>query len=354
MRGIRWRRNFRRLFRVAENLSVTVKEFSQENAGPIVIAHRGASGYLPEHTLEAKALAIGMGADFVEQDIVITKDGAPIVTHDIFLEDVTDIAARFSGRGRGDGHYYAIDFTVGELKTLSRHERVDNDGNTVFPGRFPRTSCRFAVITLSEEIEFVKGINKSAGRNVGLYTEVKFPAWHRAQGQDVTRITLDTLARHGYTRRGDNVYFQCFDALELKRVRGDLGCDLKLIQLIGENAWNESTTDYDAMRTDRGLADVATYADGIGPEITQLVEWTLPGAPPTMKTLGALAKSHGLRIHPYTFRTDQLPPSAPDPVSVLNALFDQVKVDGIFSDFTDFVVDYRNARGDRKAITPPT
>lgn len=310
----------------------------------IVIAHRGASGYLPEHTLEAKALSIGMGADFVEQDIVVTKDGVPIVTHDIFLEDVTDIAARFPGRGRADGHHYAIDFTIGELRTLSRHERADDNGNMVFPGRFPQTSCRFAVITLSEEIEFVQGINKSAGKNVGLYTEVKLPAWHRSQGQDVTRITLDTLARHGYRRRGDNVYFQCFDALELKRVRGELGCDLKLIQLIGENSWNESTTDYDAMRTDRGMADVATYADGIGPEITQLVEWTRAGSPPAIKALGPLAKSHGLQIHPYTFRTDQLPPSAPGALAVLNVLFNDVKVDGIFSDFTDFVVDYRGTR----------
>jgi glycerophosphoryl diester phosphodiesterase len=313
----------------------------------IVIAHRGASGYLPEHTLEAKALSIGMGADFVEQDIVITKDGVPIVTHDIFLEDVTDIAARFPGRGRTDGHFYAIDFTIGELKTLTRYERLDDNGSTVFPGRFPRTSCRFAVITLSEEIEFVQGINKSAGKHVGLYTEVKFPAWHRAQGQDITRITLDTLARHGYTRRTDNVFFQCFDALELKRVRGELACDLKLIQLIGENAWNESTTDYDAMRSARGMADVSSYAEGIGPEITQIVEWTRPGAAPTVRDLANLAKAEGLHVHPYTFRTDQLPPNAPDAVSVLNSLFDQALVDGIFTDFTDLVVDYRKARQER-------
>jgi glycerophosphoryl diester phosphodiesterase len=310
----------------------------------IVIAHRGASGYLPEHTLEAKALSIGMGADFVEQDIVLTKDGVPIVTHDIFLEDVTDIAARFPGRGRGDGHYYAIDFTIAEIKTLSRHERVDEGGRTVFPRRFPPTACRFAVVTLSEEIEFVQGINKSAGKDVGPYTEVKFPAWHRAQGQDITRITLDTLARYGYTKRADNVFFQCFDALELKRVRHELGCDLKLIQLIGENSWNESTTDYDSLRTAVGMTDVASYADGIGPEISQLVEWMRPGALPVVKELGALARSRGLKIHPYTFRTDQLPPNAPAAAAVLDALFDQVKVDGIFSDFPDVVVEYRQSR----------
>ena len=326
---------------------MTARVLAQKIAGPITIAHRGASGYLPEHTLEAKALSIGMGADFVEQDIVITKDGIPIVTHDIFLEDVTDIAAHFPDRNRVDGHYYAIDFKIAELKTLSRYERIDDAGKTVFPGRFPPTSCRFAVVTLSEEIEFVQGINRSAGKNVGLYTEVKFPAWHREQGHDITRITLDTLARHGYTRRADNAYFQCFDAMELKRVRGELGCDLKLIQLIGENAWNESSTDYDAMRTERGMAEVAAYADGIGPEITQIVEWKRPQVAPCVQDLARLAHALRLKIHPYTFRTDQLPPNAPDAKSVLDALFDQANVDGIFTDFTDRVVAYLKARAAR-------
>ena len=139
----------------------------------VVIAHRGACAYLPEHTLEAKALAIGMGADFVEQDVVLSKDDIPIVTHDIFLEDISDIAARFPDRGRTDGHHYAIDFTLAELKTLARHERVNAAGSAVFPQRFPVGASQFAIVTLQEEIDLVQGINKSAGKNVGLYTEVK-------------------------------------------------------------------------------------------------------------------------------------------------------------------------------------
>jgi glycerophosphoryl diester phosphodiesterase len=310
---------------------------------PITIAHRGASAYLPEHTLEAKALAIGLGADFVEQDIVMTKDDVPIVNHDIFLEDVTNIAAQFPGRARSDGHHYAIDFTLAELKTLTRHERVHDDGTLVFKTRFPRTASRFAIVTLAEEIEFVQGLNRSMGKNVGLYTEVKFPAWHRDHGKDITRAVLDTLARYGYRSRRDNAYFQCFDAMELKRVRSDLQSDLKLVQLIGENAWHESTSDYDAMRTEAGIAGVAAYADGIGPEITQVLQWSESGNSAVDTGLTRRAHLNGLTVHPYTLRLDQLPPHASSADAVLDALFNLIKVDGVFTDFTDIVVAYLGA-----------
>ena len=313
-------------------------------AGIVVIAHRGASGYLPEHTLEAKALAIGMGADFVEQDVVLTKDDVAIVTHDLTLGEVTDIATRFPGRARTDGHYYAIDFTIAELRTLARRERVNDDGSRVFPKRFANSEARFAIVTLSEELDFVRGINNSTGKNVGVYAEIKNPAWHREQGKDITRIVLDTLARHGYNKRSDTMYLQCFDALELKRIRGELKSDLKLIQLIGENSWKESTTDYDAMMTAAGIADVASYADGIGPEITQLVEWPAPGSAPRIKPLGKLAKANHLLMHPYTLRVDSLPANAPNVTAVLDELVKRVKIDGIFSDFPDVVVRYRSKK----------
>jgi glycerophosphoryl diester phosphodiesterase len=309
----------------------------------IVIAHRGASGYLPEHTLADKALAIGLGADFVEQDVVLTKDDVPIVTHEIELEEVTDIAQRFPGRGRPDGHFYAIDFSMDELRTLTRHERVKEDGSVVYSKRFPLNRDRFPIVTLAEEIEFVQGMNKSMGKNVGIYTEIKSPAWHRAQGKDITRIVLDTVAHYGYAKRTDNIYLQCFDADELKRARRELHSDLKMIQLIGENSWHEAPTDYDAMITDAGIADVATYAQGIGPEIVQLVEWPAPGSPVSIKDLARFARAHHLLMHPYTLRIDDLPPNAPTPDAVLHALIDGAKIDGLFSDFTDVVVRYRDS-----------
>lgn len=306
----------------------------------IVIAHRGASGYLPEHTLEAKTLAIQMGADFVEQDVVLSKDNVPFVTHDITLEEVTDVATRFPGRARADGHYYVLDFNAAELRTLSRHERVE-DGKVVYPKRFPLNASHFVMVSLAEEIEFVQGINRSTGRTVGLYTEVKRPAWHREQGRDITKIVLDMLAHYGYTKRTDPVYFQCFDADENKRVRRELHSDLKIIQLIDDNSEHESPTDYDAMKTDAGIADVATYADGIGPSIDHLLEWPTPGAPVHVLPLAGLAKKYHLLIHPYTLRIDDLPKNAPSATAVLDALTRKVKIDGLFSDFPDVVVRYR-------------
>ena len=105
---------------------------------PVVIAHRGASGYLPEHTLEAKVLAHAMGADFLEQDVVLTKDDVPIVMHDIQLETISDVARRFPDRQRTNGHYYALDFTVAEIKQLHANERINpKTGKAVYPNRFP-------------------------------------------------------------------------------------------------------------------------------------------------------------------------------------------------------------------------
>jgi glycerophosphoryl diester phosphodiesterase len=308
----------------------------------IVIAHRGASGYLPEHTLEAKTLAIQMGADFVEQDVVLSKDNVPFVTHDITLDEVTDVATRFPGRARADGHYYVLDFNAAELRLLARHERV-KDGRAVYPRRFPLGASHFVMVSLADEIEFVQGINKTTGGSVGLYTEVKRPAWHREQGRDITKVVLAMLAHYGYTKRTDAVYFQCFDADENKRVRHELHSDLKIIQLIGDNADHEAPTDYDAMKTEAGMADVATYADGIGPSIDDLLVWPTSGAAVRVMPLAALAKTHHLLIHPYTLRIDALPRNAPSAQAVLDALTQQVKVDGLFSDFPDVVVRYRAA-----------
>ena len=138
-----------------------------------VIAHRGASGYLPEHTLPAKALAHAMGADFLEQDVVASRDGELIVLHDIHLDRVTDVAKRFPARARKDGRFYALDFDLAELRQLRVHERVAADGKPVYPGRFPVTAGRFALHTFDEELAFIRGLNETTGRNAGVYPEIK-------------------------------------------------------------------------------------------------------------------------------------------------------------------------------------
>ncbi len=237
-------------------------------AEKIVIAHRGASGYLPEHTLAAKAAAHAMGADYIEQDVVLSKDGVPMVLHDIQIDTVTDVAEVFPERARADGRFYAIDFSLDELKALTVMERADERGEQVFPGRFPRGASSFQIPTLAEEIELIQGMNLSTGREAGIYPEIKAPAWHRAEGQDISRVALGVLADYGYADPDDLVFLQCFDWNETRRIREELGWRGKLIQLLGENDWGEAPdVDYDALRTKDGLTAIAKIADGIGPSM---------------------------------------------------------------------------------------
>lgn len=308
---------------------------------PIVIAHRGASGYLPEHSLAAKALAHGLGADYLEQDVILSRDDVPIVFHDLTLDELTDVRERFPGRARGDGCHYVLDFTLAELKTLSLNERRDPaTGELVYPGRFAGRGALFNLVTLDEELIFVRGLNASRGRTAGVYTEVKSPAWHRLQGHDPSPIVLDTLRRHGYAARGDDCFLQCFDDVELARIRNDLQCDLKLIQLIGENAWGEAATDYDRLRTPAGLRDIATIADGIGVPIARVAGFAGNGRAATATSLTADAHAAGLAVHPYTLRADKLPEGAASVTEVHEALFVRAGVDGLFSDFCDLTLNF--------------
>ena len=160
---------------------------------PILIAHRGASGYLPEHTLPAVVAAHVMGADYIEQDIVLSRDGIPLVLHDIYLETTTDVAVKFPGRNRSDGRFYAIDFDLDEIKSLSVHERVDGSGTAVFGSRFPVVDMALRIPTLAEEITLINGLNHSRSRSAGYYIELKAPALHRAAGLDIATITLELL-----------------------------------------------------------------------------------------------------------------------------------------------------------------
>jgi glycerophosphoryl diester phosphodiesterase len=303
---------------------------------PVVIAHRGASAYLPEHTLEAKALAHGMGADFLEQDVVLTKDDVPVVLHDIHLDAVTDVAEQFPARAREDGRFYAIDFTLAEIRTLRVSERFDRKtGRAVYPGRFPVRRGRFEVPTLAEEIELIQGLNRSAGRNAGIYPEIKAPAFHRRAGKDISRIVLRVLGDYGYHDAEDAIYVQCFDAAETRRLREELGSRLRLVQLIGENRWGESETDYDALRTEDGIRRVAEYANGIGPALSHVVTGLDSDGHAQITDLVSLAHRHGLTVHPYTFRADDLPDYARDFESLLDLFATRAGVDGFFTDHPD-------------------
>jgi glycerophosphoryl diester phosphodiesterase len=302
---------------------------------PLIIAHRGACGYLPEHTQEAKALAYAMGADFLEQDVVASRDDVLIVSHDIHIDRVSNVAALFPGRNRDDGRYYVRDFDLQELQLLCIHERLNDDGQPAFPSRFPTDRGQFRIVTLAQEIEMIQGLNRATGRNVGIYPEVKAPAWHHAEGVDLAGRVLETLGAYGYKDRQDQAYVQCFDAIELRRIRDELECDLKLVQLIGENSWEESSSDYDQLRTPNGLQELSAIADGIGPWIGQLYTLAEIDGHPVSTGIVKSAHKMGLTVHPYTFRADALPPGFGNFKELIQWFADDLAVDGLFADFPD-------------------
>ena len=323
----------------------------------VVIAHRGASGYLPEHTLPAKAMAFAQGADYLEQDLVMTKDDQLVVLHDHYLDRVTDVADRFPDRARKDGRYYAIDFTLAEIKSLKFSEgfTVENGKKVqTFPGRFPMGKSDFRVHTFEEEIEFIQGLNHSTGKNIGLYPEIKAPWFHHQEGKDIATRVLEVLKKYGYTKKTDKIYLQCFDANELKRIRNELepkmGMDLKLVQLIAYTKWNETEEQqpdgkwvnysYDWMLEPGAMEKIAQYADGIGPDYHMLIADSSTNGHITINGMVKEAHEHHLEVHPFTVRADQLPPYAKDVNELYDALYRQADVDGLFTDFPDKAVSY--------------
>lgn len=292
---------------------------------PIVIAHRGASGYLPEHTEGAKVLAIAQGSDYVEQDVVLTKDEVPVVMHDIHLDQVSNVADIFPDRKRDDGKYYAIDFTWDEIQKLSAKERQSPRASSAsrrFPGGFGQKIMR-----LEDEIRLVQGLNKTLGLNVGIYVELKGPAFHlKETGKPMGDKVLAVLKEFGYDSKEAPCYIQCFEPEELKRLKA-ADCPLKLVQLMGGLPRGETDSA-------KAMAGIAEYADGVGPAIPALVEVTDSGE---VKSSGFVEAAHkaGLQIHPYTIRADQLPPWAKNIEELHRVLFEQLRVDGAFTDFPD-------------------
>lgn len=320
-----------RLFILVLLLSVSCSKHQPEQKVEIqknkkvVIAHRGASGYLPEHTLPAKAMAYAMGTDYLEQDVVLSKDDVPVVIHDIHLEAVTDVAKKFPKKKRKDGKYYVIDFTFEELKRLNVSERFDPATNkVVFPNRFPVFTSTFKLHSLQEEIEFIQGLNKSTGKNIGVYPEIKDPAFHRKEGKDISKIVLKVLNDYGYKTKKDNCILQCFDAKELKRIRNEFKSELFLVQL----------TEFKYVEK---LEEIATYADGIGPWYYQIFDGKDKNGKWKISNLVANAHKLNLIVHAYTFRADQLGDFESFNELLQVALY-EANVDGVFTDFPDKVV----------------
>lgn len=320
-------------------------------AAKIVIAHRGASGYLPEHSMEAKAMAYAMGADYIEQDLVMTKDDQLVVLHDHFLDRVTNVAQKFPNRARKDGRYYVIDFTLDEIRTLSMTEGFTVEGERILPvysQRFPLWKSTFRVHTFSEEIELIQGLNKSTGRDIGIYPEIKSPAFHLHNGKDISRAVLNVLKHYQYDKPNSRVYLQSFDPDELRRIKSSLmpalKMNIRLVQLIAMTNWRETPRyignrvnnyNYDWMFEETAMEKIASYADGIGPWKSMLVKVSEN----KVKSSGMIesAQKAGLKVHPYTFRADKgrIPAFARDFEDLVNIYLFQLNVDGVFTDFPD-------------------
>ena len=300
---------------------------------PVVIAHRGASGYLPEHTTEGVVLAHAMLADYIEQDVVLSKDGVPVVFHDLILDDLTNAATVFPERKRANGHWYAMDFALEELRTLTVTERRTPSRPWKDKGnRFPLESGSFRISTLAEHLQLIQGLNRTRPNQAGVYVELKGPAEHRAAGLDISKAVLEVLTQYGYDAADDHIYLQCFDEAEVRRLRKELKTQLLIIQLLSQPA--------DAAK----LKTIAEVADGVGVPLSHVITGKNQDGTPQLTELVRNAHANALQVHVWTFRTDALPEFAGSAAEYLEWLVVAAGVDGIFADQPDVVVDWRTAR----------
>jgi glycerophosphoryl diester phosphodiesterase len=294
---------------------------------PLIIGHRGASGHRPEHTLASYRLAAEMGADYIEPDLVSTKDGVLIARHENEIGGTTDVAVKFPDRKRTktiDGQsidgWFSEDFTLAEIKTLRATERLafrshDYDG-------------RFEIATFEEVIVLAKQLGRELGRTIGIYPETKHPTYFRGIGLPLEERLLQALDKHGWNSREAPVFIQSFEAGNLRALRKQT--KVRLIQLAATAAVVEG---------DR-LKDIATYADGIGPEKRLIIPVKPDGSvgPPT--DLVARAHALGLLVHAYTLRIDKqfLPAGYNGNAAEEFRQFRDAGVDGFFTDFPDVAV----------------
>ena len=333
--------------------------FAQAN-DKIVIAHRAASGYLMEHNLPSVTLAVAMGSDYIEQDLVMTQDDQVIVLHDSTLDRVTNVAELFPGRERKDGKFYAIDFTLAEIKQLHLKEPYPNSG------RFPdnNKNLQLTVPTFKEELELIRGLEKTLRKDIGIYPEIKQPWFHRKEGKDISMAVVKILREYGYKSQEDKIFLQCFDPEELRRIHDELfpvlQMNLKLIQLIDDNNGNETKSlqwgewinyNYDWITSKSGLRTLSSYIAGIGMDKSMLVD---KAGNLLLPELVNDAHSLGMVVHPFTFRREKelLPSYVTTFEELLEFLYFKVGVDGVFTDHCGDAVLFLQNRVPATAVEP--
>ena len=306
---------------------------------PLLIAHRGASGYRPEHTLAAYALGASMGADAIEPDLVPTRDGHLIARHENEISETTDVAAHpaFAERrttkvidGVERTGWFTEDFTLDEIRTLRAVERLPHlrPGSAAYNGQF-------GIPTLGEILSLVRQREDEHGREIGVYPEIKHPAYFAGLGLDLEPRVADALAEAGYRERSDLAWIQSFEPGSLRTLRGLT--DLRLVYLVGLPDGPRLTPDT--------LADIATTADVLGPHKHLVVPVGDDGALARPTDLVRNAHAVGLEVHPWTIRAENvfLPPALRssdgdsehgDLAAEIHALV-AAGVDGLFSDHAD-------------------
>ncbi|WP_033075070.1 glycerophosphodiester phosphodiesterase [Sphingopyxis sp. MWB1] len=313
-------------------------------APPIIIAHRGASGERPEHTLASYRLAIEQGADFIEPDLVLTRDGVLIARHENEISETTDVADRpeFADRkrvktidGREVSGWFTEDFTLAEIKTLRARERLPQLRGTGHDGRYD-------VPTFEEILALLEEVNEGREVPIGVYPETKHPAYFASIGLPHEAPLLAALARFGYRGRAAPVFIQSFEVGNLKALRAK--SDLPLIQLMDAEGGpaDQPGASYAAMASPEGLKAVAAYADGIGPNKAMVIPRGALGALGEPTTLVRDAHAAGLKVHPWTFRRENyfLPlemkagvnPAGHGDVQAEIRAYLAAGIDGLFSD----------------------
>lgn len=305
------------------------------SSNKIVVAHRGASGYLPEHSLVAKAYAHALGADYVELDVVLTRDGVPVVLHDLYLDCISNVQQIYPDRSRPDGHYYVIDFDWSELGRLTACDRKNPEtGAPQFPMRYGESSVGADIHSMGEEIELVLTLNRCTGRNVGLFVEIKNPLFHKHSGMDIGKIVWDTLLRHQIADGAFPCLVFSFESSVLKHMRFDLGCTLTMAQLIGTPGSEEDPADdFSFYQTEEGLREISAYAQAVSPSLSELVHFS-PEEVPIPTHFVELAHKVELCVYPYALRRDTFPHHINERAA-LAFLFAVLQIDGIITDFPD-------------------
>ncbi|TVZ51802.1 glycerophosphodiester phosphodiesterase [Dokdonia sp. Hel_I_53] len=341
------------------------------SVSPLIIAHRGAQSHFPEHTIEGYQKAIEFGADYIEPDLVLTKDGVFVARHEPYLSQKTNISnfKEFQNRKTTkilDGEivtdWFVSDFTVAELKKIKTRQFWKN--------RPHNYDDQFEIPTFEEIIALLKAYKKKSGKEIGIYPELKHPTFHKQLGLEMEDRFLNQLLKAEYTRRDSKIYVQCFEVKTLQYLRRKTS--VKLVQLIGASGYNQNgdlrfkkldgsydssgqpydfyvendKRDYSFFATPKGMEFMATYADGVGPwkPFVVSVARDLVAHPKSLIATDFVELAHKskLEVHPYTFKNEDQQWSSNEEPTQEYLKFFEAGVDGVFTDYTNEAVRARN------------